>query len=387
MLVKELKSASPTLKKEIVDCLDWATKGKPIRYKLRYFNLYPDGNYKHVLFKNSTFKYNYLFRDSDRSARVYYLGDVIGSEISQNKLFVGTKKLLDDYFSSDGSAQLNYHYSSSSRGIAIDKYPLILERLHGILTKFSSNFSDANKYVFFNEARRFGFKNGMVFFYKGESKTEMRIGKAIKKLSKLCNVDLTDNQVKDIYAIIENSDKPLTVELVTGSDIPKYYSEQYHSRLEPLGTLGASCMRHDHMSSWFHIYKDNCEGMLLLKDGMGGVVGRALIWESNCGTTIMDRIYSTEANYHYFFDYAIAHDIVRKRYQSYQSPSDWIKPDGTEISRYYEISVSDCLRDDYEYFPYMDTFYYYDEYNGILTNNEEPASYTFRSTGGGYDEY
>lgn len=195
-----------------------------------------------------------------------------------------------------------------------------------------------------------------------------------------------------------------------GTDkIDKYYEESSYGRCNNGSSLGGSCMRGDDcvIENYFEIYKNESKIKLLVllktdDDGVERVYGRALLWngvtmksqlEATTTINFMDRIYTAdEEKYKQFFiDYAVRNGYWRKYRQNYTNLVDVVSPHNRN---YYGVELSFILEtslEDYDAFPYLDTFRYGNGNADILKNKYDESftwtSHGFSSTGGGCDSY
>jgi hypothetical protein len=168
---------------------------------------------------------------------------------------------------------------------------------------------------------------------------------------------------------------------VEGDDIVKYYNEDSYSRSNT-ASLGGSCMRYSSCSDYIEFYARNKVKMAILLDNDELLIGRAILWEADCGTKIMDRIYGNDIVVDKFKSYAIKNGYIHKARQSYSDNDEWVGPDG-EFSKYYSVTVNNIRK-----MPYMDTFKYTDDLSGddmVLNNNS--GEYTFSDTDGCRETY
>lgn len=142
--------------------------------------------------------------------------------------------------------------------------------------------------------------------------------------------------------------------IVEGEDIKYWYSTKNYSN--SLGQLGNSCMRHDKCQNFFKIYTENpkvCK-LLILTNPSNKLVGRALLWTDTTGRKWIDRIYTNKDNLISVFN-------------------KWAKDNGYkniyDVSNDAEIQIEPK---NYFPFPYMDSFYIYNEEHGKLYNNAGP---------------
>lgn len=184
----------------------------------------------------------------------------------------------------------------------------------------------------------------------------------------------TDAQWERFTNIVKVAAKPAngTFEVVSGPDIQTAYHEANYAPMN-IGTLASSCMRYDECQSYFGIYTDNPDrvSLLVYRDEENRVLGRALLWRTDGGVTVMDRVYGNDETQERFMKYANEH--------GYESRT------GAIVSLRYA---------DQEYYPYMDTFRYLwvsdTDRSGVLavyeTDLPEPRYRTLGDTSGGYEE-
>jgi len=145
-------------------------------------------------------------------------------------------------------------------------------------------------------------------------------------------------------------------QLVTGMDIESAYEQELGEH---------SCMTGE-MAYLVRIYCENPDKVALLTFDTGFHSGRALIWTTNCGTKIMDRIYpNDDVVKNAFKDYAQNKGWVSRRYNNLDA-SDHVEltDDGT-----YEVTLSSSTNR----WPYMDTFKFAsgDESHATLSNERQ----------------
>jgi len=169
--------------------------------------------------------------------------------------------------------------------------------------------------------------------------------------------------------------------LVSGSDITKYYNADNYYK--DSGTLGNSCMRHGECESYFKIYEDHAKMLGCFKDGL--LMGRAIVWELPEGT-FMDRFYTCEDFLDsQFIEYAKEHKWYYRVNNSLLSTGDeqyWFGPeDDYAESKYINLTIH--LNEEYEYFPYLDSFRYVTEDKKYISTNSDDGYYTADDTEGG----
>lgn len=165
--------------------------------------------------------------------------------------------------------------------------------------------------------------------------------------------------------------------LVSGPNITNYYHEDTYYNIS--GTLGRSCMRYDECQSYFKVYEDHAKMLVCLRNGK--VMGRAIVWEID-GDTYMDRVYVCEDYLeNQFIEYAKTNGWHRRIDNSLLSTGDdqeWYTPSGDVTNKCLTIK----LKDRYDYYPYVDSFRYFDESNNTISTCDFDGSIPLDSTNG-----
>jgi hypothetical protein len=189
-------------------------------------------------------------------------------------------------------------------------------------------------------------------------------GKIVNKILKLENGDV--ERFANLYkGLVEK--RNTEVKIIEGSKIISYFHEANYE--ERTGTLGSSCMRYSQSQKLLDLYAYNeCVKMVVIfsKKEPNKIVGRSLLWETEDGHKIMDRIYTTKEKYEVIFnEWAEENGYYRKLHNNWFDTIRFISPDGKQV----EIETHVQL-DQYKYmgFPYLDTFKWLDYRNGKLYN-------------------
>ena len=160
---------------------------------------------------------------------------------------------------------------------------------------------------------------------------------------------------------------PFRFEVVKGNSIKDfYYYENYHS--SERGSLGVSCMKHEHCQKYFDLYTENEENvsMLTMFNDRNRLIGRALLWDFE-SHKIMDRIYTynDEELSFYFKQWATEHGYYYKSEQNWFNTL-FFEQIGTGKKEFkLEVKLPNIKQ---HYYPYMDTFKFIDLDKGILYN-------------------
>jgi hypothetical protein len=182
-----------------------------------------------------------------------------------------------------------------------------------------------------------------------------KIGKLLKRVT-----GAEDKLIEDVTNLFKIEAQKLKggfhFELVNGEEIRKWYlNTNYDSQY---GSLGSSCMRHEHSQRRFDIYAKNPSvcNLLILKrnEGADKISGRALVWKTDKGT-YMDRVYT------------IKDDTMYILFREYAEKNNWLlysNRSNLKLIVKLEYKPSESRFNN----PYMDTFEYYYPRLGVLSN-------------------
>lgn len=227
--------------------------------------------------------------------------------------------------------------------------------------------------------------------------SEVSVGRFVRALLKKSGIEFKDAEIEDfVYKYRAEVEKiknvlELRFKVVEGMDIKKYYHRSMYE--SESGSLGSSCMRYDRCQNYLSIYTDNgqCKLLLLMSEtDPDKICGRAILWEMEpyeFSTKVMERIYSIRtADEQLFKEWAIANKYWFKSRQDFSEYTDFEfhKEDGVIEKRQGEFSVQLDKKGDYSYYPYMDSFKYYNPYSGKLYNSSNfDYEYELTDTEGG----
>ena len=163
------------------------------------------------------------------------------------------------------------------------------------------------------------------------------------------------------------------------------FEDGYDEARYPGGKID-SCMWGKNVGPFYRSYNAKC---LVAKDGTGAFVARAVFWPSvkidGQYVPVLDRIYAespdiTEA----MISHARESGYWRKVKQSRMEKEWWMKPDGTTTFR--TATIEQVKNFTGSFYPYMDTFSYYDVKNGWLYSYDNPGfeGFGLQSTMGDY---
>ena len=179
----------------------------------------------------------------------------------------------------------------------------------------------------------------------GSKKSKQKILKLLKYLG----ADLSSvkgYEVEELIGVLKKGDTS-NLKVVKGDDILwGYHCDNFD------GDTG-SCMRHDFAQKFLKIYTSNPNQvslLVLMNPENGKIRGRALIWQLDDGSTMMDRVYTTNKQYDTEFSNYAEEKGISKR-----SPTS---------------TVTLEVKGEYEFYPYMDTLNFYDTEEGILSDDD-----------------
>lgn len=189
-----------------------------------------------------------------------------------------------------------------------------------------------------------------------------KINKLIKYLGSDIN-DIKDYEIEDLISHLKKADTS-QLKMVEGDDILKaYHCENYED-----GETMGSCMRFDYAQEYLKMYTENPDAvkcLVLLNPETNKVRGRALIWHMDNDQYFMDRVYTTNKEFNtYFNNYTEEHGISKR------ATSTVTLENGGE----------------YDTYPYMDNFQYYNPESGTLSTDEDSDSIRLQDTRGGHSE-
>lgn len=222
------------------------------------------------------------------------------------------------------------------------------DRHFTINSRGDMSYTPAKKPTYLNES--------MTKWLAGQDRMVAKYGKGVKKLFQHYPETIPDFIIEIICNQLKSQHQFCgTFETFTGDDIVKWYSYKQHHRTKPLGSLGNSCMKHESCSEYIKFYAENNDVVsmiAIIEDEK--IVSRALLWKTNCGADVLDRIYGNDKYIAIMKQYAKEKGYITKARQSYEDTKQWVNPIGETFNRAYQINVK-YYRD--RKLPYMDTFY------------------------------
>lgn len=193
----------------------------------------------------------------------------------------------------------------------------------------------------------------------------VKIGRFIKQIFDFNGIKISDVDISkfvDLYkaAIDFNSNIKSGFKFVKEEDIRYWYNKNNYSRES--GSLGSSCMRQSHKSTFFNIYVENPEvcQMLILTDDNNLLKGRALVWKLTSGDYYLDRIYTVnQSDEELFLNYY-------QEWLTKNHPSSKVLTHKKEDSN-LRVKLKKWMFDQY---PYVDSLYCLEINDGFLNDDK-----------------
>ena len=210
------------------------------------------------------------------------------------------------------------------------------------------------------------------------------------KKEAISNTDLENFVIayKMVYGLKDQKedDNDNRLELVSGEEIRKWYLEDNYEKDCETTDLGKSCMRYKKCQEYFDIYVKNPEvcKLLILKSETetDKICARALLWtidntsKGYDNELYLDRIYFVDVDdVEYYYNWCKKNG-VKLAYDNYRMGSD-IKA----LKYFADVNLGEH---EYETFPYIDTFGYYNPYEYKLFQEEDKDSYKVQQTDGSF---
>lgn len=190
-------------------------------------------------------------------------------------------------------------------------------------------------------------------------------------------ISISDKEIEEFVNLFKGyfDKNDLQFRIVEGEEIKKWYSHRSYQKMEgyECGTLWKSCLRYDDRSNHLDIFINNPDKikLLILVNSQNKLFGRALLWETrdknNLEYRIMDRIYTIhDHNVAMFKEWARSNKYVFKLEQTSRNTILFVD-DNDVVDKSLYISLDKV---DFKYYPYLDTFKYFNKSKKVLSNSE-----------------
>jgi hypothetical protein len=218
--------------------------------------------------------------------------------------------------------------------------------------------------------------------------SQVKVGKLITSMFVKGSVEFSTTEVEDFVNKYKSAIKQIRSKfdnftIVKGEEIRRCYLEDNYLSIK--GTLGTSCMRKENCQKFLDIYVENEDKVsLVVLMEHDNITARAILWIDSEGRKIMDRIYTNDSSDEQLFkDYAKANGFFYKKLQNMYEDTPFVDPYGVE----HNVLKIVLKPKDYKYYPYMDSFKFYNPNTGVLYNDDGYGhEYTLTDTDGGNGE-
>jgi hypothetical protein len=301
---------------------------------------------------------------SDKQGMISFVPD---DKVSEEDLIYKIKPTADllDYQSSNphslfteldipGEGLINIH----PRSLTFNRWKLIkkqeLNEYRDLTFYYLQDFDTPSKFivVYYRSGAQALIPIGSTSNRKGDVKLGRFINKFLSAIGNTFSAATIERLVNMYQAEVLLKKNALNYfKVVEGEDIRKWYHENMYESSNG-GQLANSCMRYPKCQDFLDIYTENpqvCK-LLIFTPNEGKLSGRALLWTLENGKKYMDRIYTNKDSYDNLF-------------LKWANENGYTK--GIEASSVVKVNTKD-----YELYPYMDTFIFYDADEGKLSNSE-----------------
>jgi hypothetical protein len=301
---------------------------------------------------------------SDKQGMISFVPD---DKVSEEDLIYKIKPTVDllDYNSNDphslfteldipGEGLINIH----PRSLTFNRWKIIkkqnLDTYNNLTFYYLQDVDTPSRFIviYYAKAAQPLIPIGTTSNRKGDVKLGRFINKFLSAIGKNFNAATIERLVNMYQAEVLLKKNALNYfKVVEGEDIRKWYHENMYESSNG-GQLANSCMRYPKCQDFLDIYTENpqvCK-LLIFTPNEGKLSGRALLWTLENGKKYMDRIYTNKDSYDNLF-------------LKWANENGYTK--GIEASSVVKVNTKD-----YELYPYMDTFIYYDADEGKLSNSE-----------------
>lgn len=224
----------------------------------------------------------------------------------------------------------------------------------------------------------------------------IKIGRLISKIiydTDIVKYKISQSAIEEFVNYYKSwfDDSLIEYKVIEGEEIRKWYLDRnyFAPNGSCVGSLWNSCMRYNEKQKFLDLYCMNKNVKMLIMTtmdlGVEKVRARALLWEnvnvvssqfeSISKVKIMDRIYSVfDSDVQIFKRWASENGYIPKWNQNSKSHQFFdFKGEATKIK--CSITIDNKK---FEYYPYLDTFPFFNIDNGTLTNDEYSNEWEFK---------
>lgn len=227
------------------------------------------------------------------------------------------------------------------------------------------------------------------------NRNKVKIGRFVRSILKANDIDFSDKEIemfvnsyKSEIELINNAF--MKFDVIEGDLISEFYFYTKYSILA--GTLGNSCMKNK-PKNYFDLYCKNPDKIKLVvlyndngeiingKYSSNFITGRALLWKTDQGDTIMDRVYTIhDKDVELFKKFAEKNNWWYKKIQNSEVKFTAQRGEEIKTDEEYTIGLSNVNFDRY---PFVDTFAYLDKEGKMISNrSRHPFIWSMGNTDG-----
>ena len=253
---------------------------------------------------------------------------------------------------------------------------IMMTSIHQFTRRYSASVSEERNFTINSKGKMTYLPAGKITevtdneTWATKDRTEIAYGRGLRKIFSYSGYIPNDAYIEQLSNYLRAQYEFSGIfEFVDKEDIKYWY---HHSRYaDNTGTLENSCMKKDSCQEYLNLYVQNPLKVCLLiakkADDPTKIIGRALIWKTECGNTLMDRVYGTDQTIAAFLEKAREHSWYAKRFQNHHAPHESLDPNGNVVNKTFTVKLDTSELD---YLPYMDTFKYSDDIEQGYLNNQ-----------------
>ena len=196
------------------------------------------------------------------------------------------------------------------------------------------------------------------------NKDRMKVGKFLKKI----NSNYSSSEIEQFVIAYKSIsfEKESTPIIIQGEDLRKAFLIE--NVVAEVGDYATNCLRYESCQEFLDLFVENKDVVkaVVIKNEANKILARALLWTTDSGDIVMDRIYSVDISWK---------SVLRKWANNngyYYRAKDDTKPfnstrfiyKGNEIEKEFFITLKKFK---FQTYPYLDTFFHMSE-DGVLSN-------------------
>lgn len=336
--------------------------------------------------KYKSFREDLILEKAINESTVYYSPNLrnrlimIGDDISKYLLSIEGENIKPDVTLIDNFDDKEGHISFTTKKSAIDK----------IEKEIGDSYDDS--FDIWSERKADQLYSQDIGNIYSSGRNHFKISKFINRVfpNKFSQKEV-ENFINKFKARVKSPEQEFKI--IKGEDIYKWYERDSHAIKDEVSSLGKSCMV-DKPQQTFDMYTQNpdkCRLLVLTENGK--LVARALIFNvdevKDKDGNVIDEIKTYMDRQYYFMDSDGVKlvDYAKDKGWAYRTSNtegnyETITHNGNDFN--VEMMVS--ITGEYEKYPYMDTFCYYDKESNELYNYENGDLMVLKDTDGGYED-